>query len=102
MKITQVSYTTSAEYADQNQANIKQVMADLRKLNSLGINYRVCLGADGQTFIHTACFQSDEDQKTLSELPSFQEFQKQLQASNLAAPPKQESLTLVDSSSDIF
>ena len=29
MKIVRVTYTTRAEYAEQNQANIKTVMADL-------------------------------------------------------------------------
>jgi len=33
MKIVKVIYTTKAEYAEQNMANIKTVMADLQKLN---------------------------------------------------------------------
>jgi hypothetical protein len=102
MKIVKVTYTTTAAYARQNQDNIRQVMADLQKLDHSGMNYNACLGADGKTFIHTAFFKSDEDQKLLNELPSFKYFQEQLKASGLEVPPKQELLTLVDSSSPVF
>ena len=102
MKIVKVTYTTKEEYAAQNQSNIKNVMADLQKLNHPGINYNSCLSADGKTFIHTAFFKSEEDQKILNELPSFKIFQEQLKASGLEVPPKQELLTLVASSNNIF
>ncbi|SRR5258706_7086269 len=102
MKIVRVIYTTKPEYAEQNQRNIKNVMADLQKLNHRGINYNACLGPDGKTFIHTSFFKSDEDQKLLNELPSFKHFQEQLKSGGLEIPPKQELLTLVGSSIDIF
>jgi hypothetical protein len=102
MKIVRVTYTTKAEFAEQNQSNIKNVMTDLQKLNNSGINYNVCLGADGKTFTHTAFFKSDEDQKILNELPSFKHFQEQLKSSGLEVPPKQELLNLVGSSKNIF
>ena len=102
MKIVRVTYSTKAAYADQNQANIRNVMADLQKLKHPGINYHVCLGADGKTFTHTAFFKSDEDQKLLNELPSFKHFQDQLKSGGLEVPPQQELLTLVASSINIF
>jgi hypothetical protein len=102
MKVVKVIYTTKAEFAETNQANIKIVMADLQNLNHPGINYNVCLSADGKTFIHTAFFKSDEDQKLLNELPSFKRFQEQLKTSGLEVPPKQELLNLVGSSGNIF
>jgi hypothetical protein len=102
MKIVRVTYTTKAEYAGQNQANIKNVMAELRKLNNPGINYNSCLNPDGKTFTHTAFFNSDDDEKVLLELPLFKYFQEQLKASGLELPPKQEWPTLVGSSVDIF
>ena len=102
MKIVKVSYTTKAEYAEQNQTNIKTVMADLQKLNQAGINYNACLSADGKTFIHTAFFNAEDDQKLLNDLPSFKQFQEQLKASGLESPPKQELLSLVGSSNNIF
>jgi hypothetical protein len=102
MKIVKVTYTTRAEYSEQNQNNIKNVMTDLKSLNHKGINYIACLSDDSKTFVHTAFFNSDEDQNLLTELPSFQFFQQQLKSSWLEVPPKQELLTLVGSSSDIF
>jgi len=77
-------------------------MADLQKLDHPGINYNACLSPDGKTFTHTAFFKSDEDQKTLNELPSFKHFQEQLKANGFEVPPKQELLSLVGSSKDIF
>jgi hypothetical protein len=77
-------------------------MADLQKLNHQGINYNSCLSPDGKTFTHTAFFKTDDDEKILLTLPSFLHFQQQLRAEGLDAPPKQEHLTLVGSSKDIF
>ena len=102
MKIVRVTYTTTAEYAEQNQANIRAVMADLQHLNYPGMNYHACLGPDGKSFTHTSFFKSDEDQKLLNELPSFIHFQTQLKAGGLETPPKQELMTLVGSSREIF
>ncbi len=102
MKIVKVTYTTKAEFAEQNQNNIKTVMTELRNANHEGINYHACLCADNKTFIHTAFFQSDDDQKFLNELPSFKNFQDQLKSSGLEAPPKQELLNLVGTSKEIF
>ncbi|MEI6594999.1 MAG: hypothetical protein WCO28_05510 [Bacteroidota bacterium] len=102
MKIVKVTYTTKAEFVEQNQSNIKSVMDDLQNLNHQGINYNACLSADNKTFIHTAFFKSDEDQKLLNELPSFQNFQILLKASGLESPPKQELLTFVGSSKNVF
>jgi hypothetical protein len=102
MKIVKVTYTTRPEFSEQNQANIKKVMSDLQGLQHPGINYNSCLASDGKTFIHTAFFKSEEDQKLLNELASFKYFQEQLKSGGFEVPPKQELLTLVGSSKNIF
>jgi hypothetical protein len=102
MKIVKVTYTAKPGFSEQNQANIKKVMADLQSLQQVGINYNSCMCSDGKTFIHTAFFKSDEDQKLLNELPSFKHFQEQLKVSGFEIPPKQELLTLVGSSVKFF
>jgi len=102
MKIVKVTYTATAEYSEQNKENIRAVMNDLQKLNKQEINYNTCVCADGKTFIHTAFFKTNEDEKILFDLPSFQHFQQQLKASGPEVPPKQELLSLVGSSKDIF
>jgi hypothetical protein len=102
MKIVKVTYTTKPEYSDHNQSNIKKVMSDLQAIDNPGINYNVCLGPDGQSFTHTAFFDSEENEKVLMQLPTFIQFQQELRANGLEAPPKQELLSLVGSSTDIF
>jgi hypothetical protein len=102
MKIVKVTYMTKAEFSEQNQQNIRKVMSDLSQLKHQGINYHACLSDDNKTFIHTAFFNSEEDQKLLNELPSFKIFQEQLKAGGLEVPPKQELLQLVGSSTNIF
>lgn len=102
MKIVKVVYTTTTAYAEQNQSNIKQVMADLQQINNPGINYNACLSPDGKTFIHTAFFETEEDHKILNDLPTFIHFQQQLKANGFEVPPKQELLSLVGSSTPVF
>lgn len=102
MKTVKVTYTTKPEFSEQNQENIKRMMDDLQKANCEGLNYNACMAADSKTFIHTAFFRSDDDQKFLNELPSFRHFQEQLKSGGLETPPKQELLTLVGTSTAIF
>ena len=102
MKIVKVIYTAKPEFTEQNMKNIQAVMNNLQQLSHAGIFYHACLGADGKTFIHTAFFASGEDQKTLNDLPSFTYFQEQLKSAGFEDPPKQELLTLVGSSNNIF
>ena len=102
MKIVKVTYTCKHEYVEQNKANIRNVMAELQKINNPGINYYCCLGADGKSFTHTAFFSSEEAEKVLLALPVFISFQQQLKASGPETPPKQELLSLVGTSKSIF
>ena len=102
MKIVKVTYTTRPEFAETNKNNIRNVMADLQRGQYAGILYHVCLGPDGKTFIHTAFFKSEEDQRLLNELPSFKYFQEQVKAGKPEVPPTLEPLTLVGSSRDFF
>jgi hypothetical protein len=102
MKIVRVTYTTKAEYSEQNQKNIQTVMNDLQKLNHPGLFYFASLSPDGKTFMHTAFFQTEEDNKALLDLPSFKSFQEQLKASGPETPPKQDNPTLVGTSKNIF
>jgi len=102
MKIVKVMYTANPGFADQNQANIKNVMNDLRQIANPGIFYHACLSPDGKSFTHTAFFKSEAEHKILNDLPSFIHFQEQLKAAGFESPPKQELLTLVGSSKNIF
>lgn len=102
MKIIKVTYTANPGFVDQNMANIKAVMKDLQELNNPGIFYHACLGPDGKSFTHTAFFKSEEEHALLNKLLSFLYFQEQLKSNGFEVPPKQELLTLVGSSTNIF
>lgn len=102
MHTVKVQYTVKSEYVETNKANIRKVMADLKAINSPGIRYSSFLLDDGKTFVHFAMRANEEAQKTLSELPSFQEFQRQLRESGPEVPPNAENLSLIGSSWDIF
>jgi hypothetical protein len=102
MKIVSVIYSAKTAYVEQNQANIRKVMADLQKLDRPGINYHCCLSPDGKTFRHTAFFKSEEDHEVLNNLDSFKNFQEQLKSAGFEVPPKQELLSLVGASKDLF
>jgi hypothetical protein len=102
MNGVKVQYTVKEEYVETNKANIRQVMADLRDINNTDIQYSAFLLDDGVTFVHFVMRANDEAQKIVSELPSFQEFQRQLKESGPEAPPNAEDLTFVGSSWEIF
>ncbi len=102
MNAVRVQYTVKEAYVETNKANIQRVMADLKALNNPNIKYSSFQLDDGKTFMHFVMRADDEAQKTLSELPSFQEFQRQLRESGPEVPPKAEDLALVGASWEIF
>ncbi len=102
MKTVRVQYKAKPEFVETNKANISRVMSDLRELNDPGIKYSTFIFEDGQTFMHFAMFSDDDGQKKLNELESFKKFGAELKASGPVEPPKPETLTLVNSSYDIF
>ena len=102
MKIVRVQYTAKQEYVEQNKENISRVMDELRKLNNPGIKYSVFMLNDGKSFMHFAMFDSEENQKIHNNLDSFKRFTSELRANGLETQPISESLSLVDSSFDIF
>lgn len=102
MQAVNVQYTVKESYVETNKANIQRVMADLREINNPNIQYSAFLLEDGQSFIHFVMRVDEEAQKTLNDLPSFQEFQRQLRESGPVAPPHAEDLSFVGSSWEIF
>ena len=102
MDFVKVEYTVKESYVETNKANIQRVMTDLKAINNPNLKYGAFLLEDGKTFMHFVMRANEDAQKTLSELPSFQEFQRQLRESEPEVPPKVEDLTLVGTSWDVF
>jgi len=95
MKIVRVQYTTTAEFAPVNQANIAAIVQELKELNHPGINYSCWLLPDGKTFMHFDQFETEEGHQLLQSLKSFGKFGNELWASGLEVEPKLDLLSLV-------
>ena len=102
MKIVRVHYTTRAEYAATNQANINGIVNELRQINHPGIKYSCYVLPDGKTFMHLDHFENEAAHEFLTSLPSFKKFADELHASSLEVEPKLEILNLVAATDDFF
>jgi hypothetical protein len=102
MKIVHVTYTTQAEYAEHNKANIRAVMQELQERPHAGIRYAVIIAADGKTFTHLAYMQDEEAQQYLNALEPFKTFLRELKESQPEQGPKAQNMDLVGSSFSIF
>ena len=102
MKIVRVNYTTTAEFAPINQANIAGIVKELKELNHPGIKYGAWLLPDGKSFMHFDQLENEEAHQVLISLESFKKFDAELWASGWEAEPVLESLTLVASTEVYF
>lgn len=102
MNVVKVQYTVKKEYIETNKANIQRVIIDLKDINNPNIKYSAFLIDNGKSFVHFVMQLDDQAQKPLIELPSFQDFQRQMRESDLEVAPKAENLHLVGSSWDII
>ncbi len=102
MKIVRVIYTTRPGYVAANQANIANIVEELRELKHPGIKYGAYLLPDGKTFMHFDQFESEAAHAVLTGLESFKKFAAELEASELEAAPKLELLSLVASTDKFF
>jgi quinol monooxygenase YgiN len=101
MKVIKVTYTVQPGFAGVNKENIKQFILDLKRINDPHLRYHVFQSLDGKTFMHFAEYNSEDAQKTLLELPSFLDFQKQ-RDEHLETEPVIETLQFVDATYTLF
>jgi hypothetical protein len=97
MKVVRVQYTTTAEFAPINQANIAGIVEELKELKHSGIQYGCWLLADGKTFMHFDQLENEAAHEVLTSLVSFKKFDAELWASGLEVEPVLELLSLVAS-----
>jgi quinol monooxygenase YgiN len=102
MKIVRVTYTTRPGYVASNQANIANIVEELRELDHPGIKYGAYLLPDGKTFMHFDQFESEAAHAVLTGLESFKKFATELEASEWEVEPKLELLSLVASNDGFF
>ncbi len=102
MIIRQNRYTVQAEYAAQNQKQIRRVVEELRALRRTDIRYSVFVEDDGKTFIHLLFCANEKTEQLFFILASQQAFQATLAESHLEVPPTMTTLRLVGSTSDLL
>ncbi len=102
MKAVKVRYTVQSEYAMKNSENIKNVIAEIKRLNNPNIKYITFILDDNKSFVHFGMFNSDKASHIFRDLESFKKFREELTSSNPEIPPIVENISLVDSSFPVF
>ena len=74
MKATVVRYQAKPDRADENQALIEAVFADLEARQARGFTYQVFRLEDGVSFVHAVVEHDVEAPDSLQDVPAFQAF----------------------------
>jgi hypothetical protein len=96
MSTTVVRYTTRPEHADENQALIEKVFAELAADHPAGLRYASYRLADGVSFVHVASIDTADGSNPLSATAAFAEFVSGI-GDRCATPPIALDATLVGS-----
>ncbi|WP_219632380.1 hypothetical protein [Haloechinothrix aidingensis] len=73
-----VRYETTPEAADENQALVEAVFAQLAEQRPAGLSYASFRLDDGVTFVHVGCIEGDGN--PLAASTAFHEFQREFRA----------------------
>ncbi len=74
MGVTVVRYKTKPDRADENQALIEKVFAELDAVRPAGLRYASYRLDDGVSFVHVASIETDDGTNPLVATPAFSEF----------------------------
>jgi hypothetical protein len=96
MSTTIVRYTTRPEHADENQALVEQVFAELAADRPAGLRYASFRLADGVSFVHVADVDTDDGSNPLTATAAFGEFVRGI-GDRCDAPPVASGAVLVGS-----
>jgi hypothetical protein len=96
MSTTIVRYTTRPEHADENQALIEKVFAELAADRPAGLRYASFRLADGMSFVHVADVDTDDGSNPLTATAAFAEFVASI-GDRCDAPPVASGAVLVGS-----
>lgn len=101
IKSVRVQYQVIESYVEQNKANIKLVMEDLRSNPIEGMAYASYYLGEGK-FMHLNHVNNEQANPELAAREIFNKFRAALKESGPIAPPKSEYLELVGSNVDIL
>jgi hypothetical protein len=96
MSVVVVRYRTEPERAEENQALVGQVFAELATAQPDGLRYATFRLADGVSFVHVADVDTDDGDNPLSRIAAFGEFQREI-PDRMAEGPDVVDATLVGS-----
>jgi len=74
VNVTVVRYQTKADRADENEALIQKVFAELEANRPAGLHYASFRLADGISFVHIAEVDTEDGTNPLTETPAFADF----------------------------
>ena len=78
MPVTVVRYRTRPDRADENQAHVEKVFAELHAEAPDGLRYATFRLEDGVTFVHVASIETTDGTNPLAATAAFGEFQREL------------------------
>ena len=78
MAVTVVQYRTKPERADENQAYVEAVFAELAAGRPDGLRYMTIRLDDGESFVHVASVETADGTNPLPASVAFQEFQREI------------------------
>jgi hypothetical protein len=78
MGVTVVRYTTKPDRADENQALVEKVFAELHDASPEGLRYMTLRLADGVSFVHVASIETSDGANPLGATSAFGEFQREI------------------------
>jgi len=89
-----VRYRTKPERADENQALIEKVFAELNAMGDTGFSYMSLRLEDGVSFVHVVLEHEGGGKVSLADLPAFQAFTADI-ADRCDEPPVAMAATVV-------
>ena len=95
MEAIKVEYTVRPEFVEENKANIRKVIDQLRAWPIDGLKYAAYTLEDGKTFVHLNVFRGQQALAEFQELEEFKGFVAALKASEPPVPAKAERMDLV-------
>ena len=78
MSVAVVRYETKPDRADENQALIEKVFAELADTSPAGLRYAAFRLADGVSFVHVASVETHDGANPLTTTPAFAEFLREI------------------------
>jgi quinol monooxygenase YgiN len=87
-----VTYTVKPEFVSENKTNIQKFLNDFKNLDQETFEYKVYVKEDQVTFLHYSNYSNEEVQHEVLNVPSFKEFQRLRDESELNDSHKVEIL----------